>query len=215
MNFGISSSQGSISRVIKVISILSCYYLSYNDIVDLEKILPKDVPVIIDMSVVIRILWERFRGGSKLFFTEQLGSLVFLFYREIESYLETIIGGRERILVFEGDCPEKQKLGRTYSVKGKARLLSKAIKLIKISPEEMAPIGQAILDKNVSPFGRFSDLLMAHFSKSYQVFKAKGESDYCISHLINERFNDAAVLSSDADFLLFSRCKVLITPQYR
>ena len=183
---------------------------------DLDKLLPATTPVIIDVAVIVRILWVQHKGGSTSFFANRIGPLAALFDEQMEIYLSRFLGNRKRVYVFEGNSPEKTKIRTRLECKSRSKLLSKSIKLLKLGPEYLKGAGESILNQVVQPSAQFWDALLYRLArKGETVYKAVGEADFCISHLLNTDFATAAVVSSDADFLLFSKCEYLITPQYR
>ena len=181
-----------------------------------EKDLPLSptTPVIVDGSNVLAIVWNTIGKGLVYFkakSTSELNALAEEISTETVKLIRSIIGGRKTGVVFDGQKRELIKLKadaiKRKQIKARARAARADILGCKSSSSA------TLMTRNLFPLGVLYELIQNKLAKEFAVYQAKGEADFLISSLLRqEEWANAAILSGDSDYLVFTDVEYLINP---
>ena len=171
----------------------------------------------IDSPVIFCIIWFWKQFGSRVFKASNYRPLAKEFAALMSSYIEELLPDAENLhWLFEGPKPEKAKKRNINSARKLAKTFNKAVNMAFLSTKNgHERIANGILNRAFFPPPKFTEMVMYELLALNKgtVLQAAGESDYAISRLCNER--KTIVVSSDSDFLVFSKCDALINPTYK
>ena len=180
--------------------------------------LPNDDFVVVDGFMIFKIIWEVGEFGSKVFLASaNLDSLAKELALGMVDYVASIVPCKNHFTwVFDGRERELEKIGLSKKRKTEARLLNKAMNLYHLSTMHGAKgSAKEIFNKRFVFSSEFFDFVLATIQQQvgHQVFMAPGEADFAIAKICNDYPQRVVVLSSDADYLTFTKCKGVICPR--
>ena len=187
-------------------------------VVDFIAELPPDCFVAIDGFMIFRIIWDVGGFGSSVFLElEKMDALAGKLALGMVEYVENMIPCKEKFIwVFDGRERELEKSKVQMKRKKEAHFLGKAMHLYFASRMHGAKgAAMEILNKRFAFSSEFFHFVLATIQQrvGHHVFMAPGEADFAIAKICNIYPQRVVVLSSDADYLVFTKCKEVICPR--
>ena len=177
----------------------------------------EDILYAIDSPMIFRIIWYWKQFGNRVFKACNFSELAKEFADSMSRYMEDLLPDAKNLYwTFEGSVPEKAKKRNHNSAKKLAKTFNKAINMeLRSTKHGHEGIAKGMLNRAFFPPSKFTKEVMYHLRELNKgtVLQAAGESDYAISGICNRW--KTIVVSSDSDFLVFSKCVALINPTYR
>ena len=172
------------------------------------------IPVLVDGSNTLAIVWNTMAKGLVYFkakSTSELDALAQEISTETVKLIRGIIGSRKAGVVFDGQERELKKLKadaiKREQIKARARAARADILGCKSSSSA------TLMTRNVFPRGVLYEKILILLANEFIVYQGKGEADFLISSLLRqEEWANAAILSGDSDYLVFTDVEYLINP---
>ena len=168
--------------------------------------------------MIFRIIWEVGGFGSQVFLASgALDSLAQELAIGMVEYVTSIIPYKDQFTwVFDGRERELEKIGTQKKRKTEAQLINKGMNLYHASTLHGAKgSAREIFNKRFVFPSEFFEFVLGTIQQQagHQVFMAPGEADFAIAKICNDNPQRVVVLSSDADYLTFTKCKEVICPR--
>ena len=176
----------------------------------------KDSTFIVDGLVVLLAVWYRDGHGSSTFLKkgQELDKEAVKIAESMLEYLDFLPGG-SHTWVFDGPNVESPKLRKARVAKRRATKIRHGIWLYFLSGKyNHKRLGLDMWRRNAPPRPGMIRLILKKLVKTgrAKVHVARGEADFAIAAMVRQSPVPIVIVSSDSDFLAFTRCLAVLNP---
>jgi 5'-3' exonuclease len=184
-------------------------FVSENDL-----LLNISTPVLVDGANALAIVWNNMAKGLLYFQAKSISELDAIaeeLATGIFKLIRSTIGERKTGIVFDGQERELRKLKASDIMREQIKARARAARADILGCKSRS--SATLMTRNLLPRGVLYEKIMLRLAKNFTVYQAKGEADFVISSLLrHEEWANAAIISGDSDFLVFTDVEFLINP---